>query len=341
MIGLSACPVPLARAFDLAIVDLDGTTYLGTDPIPHAAEGLNAAVAAGLRVVYVTNNAARTPEVVAEQLVSLGFAAKAGDVVTAAQAGATMVAEQVPAGANVLVVGGEGLELAAREAGLVPVRSAEDQPAAVLQGFHPSVDWTQLSEAVYAIRAGVPYFATNLDLTLPTERGFSLGNGSLVAAVVSATGIHPASPGKPAPTMLQMAARTRGATDPLVVGDRLNTDLAAARAAGMPGLAVLTGVSTAREVVFASPEERPAFIGADLRCLLDPHDVPVADAGWWRLRGSAARVTGGRLELCEIAGATTPPDDMDPVRVAAAAVWAAVDTGEPVDPASVPQFQVV
>jgi glycerol 3-phosphatase-2 len=352
MIGLATSTGALATDFDLAIVDLDGTTYMGTDPIPHAASGLNAAMEAGLGVKYVTNNAARPPTEVAAQLVSLGFVAKPEDVLTASQAGAEMVAERFPAGAKVLVVGGEGLELAIREAGLTPVRSANDDPAAVLQGFHPSVDWHQLSEAVYAVRAGVPFFATNLDLTLPTERGFSLGNGSLVAAVVSATGVQPQSPGKPEPTMLHMAARSCQSERPLVVGDRLNTDLAGARAADIPGLIVLTGVSTARDVVLAIPQQRPSFIGADLRCLLDRHEAPTRDGDWWRLRASAARVVDGMLELVDstleptAASANTTsiaadaaPDKLDPVRVAAAAVWAAADAGEAIDPTSVPDFR--
>ena len=172
-------------------------------------------------------------------------------------------------------------------AGLVVVDSADDAPAAVVQGYAADVGWRQLAEAAYAIEAGAWFVASNLDPTLPTERGFAPGNGSLVAAVRHATGVEPVSAGKPEPTLYRLAAARRGARSPLVVGDRLDTDLAGARAAGWPGLHVLTGVSTARDAVLAAPGERPSYLGADLRSLVVPHPAPVLDDGWWRCRGAA------------------------------------------------------
>ena len=195
---------------------------------------------------------------------------------TAAQAAAQLLASRLPAGEKVLVVGGAGLVTAVRAAGYEVVFSADDEPAAVAQGFAPEVGWAQLAEAAYAIERGAWHVASNLDLSLPTARGFAPGNGSLVGAVRAATGVTPDSAGKPSPTMYHMAVERAGARETLVVGDRLDTDLAGARAGGFIGLHVLTGVNSARDDVLAKPGERPHLIGADLLSLLVAHPEPVA-----------------------------------------------------------------
>lgn len=331
--GLLGSDVALAERYDLALVDLDGVAYRGRNPIPHAAAGLGAARERGMDVVFVTNNASREPESVAEQLTSLDIPSTAQDVMTAAQAAASVLAGRLDAGSRVLVIGGEGLRTAVTAAGLVVVGSADEAPAAVVQGYAADVGWRQLAEAAYAIEAGAWYVASNLDPTLPTERGFAPGNGALVAAVRHATGVDPVSAGKPEPTLYRLAAERRGAQSPLVVGDRLDTDLAGARAAGWPGLHVLTGVSMARDAVLAGPGERPSYLGADLRSLVAPHPAPGPDDGWWRCRGAGARVVGGRLQL-DGRGA----EALDLVRAACAAAWDAADRGEDLDPTSVPDL---
>jgi glycerol 3-phosphatase-2 len=331
--GLLGADAPLAELYDLALVDLDGVAYRGRNPIPHAAEGLGAARALGMDVVFVTNNASREPESVADQLTSLDIPSSAEDVMTAAQAAAAVLADRLEPGSRVLVVGGQGLRTAVTAAGLLVVDSADDAPAAVVQGYAADVGWPQLAEAAYAIEAGAWFVASNLDPTLPTERGYAPGNGSLVAAVRHATGVEPVSAGKPEPTLYRLAADRRGARSPLVVGDRLDTDLAGARAAGWPGLHVLTGVSTARDAILAARGERPTYLGADLRSLVTPHPAPVLDDGWWRCRGAAARVADGRLELD--GGGTDP---VDVVRAACAAAWDAVDSGEHLDAGTVPDL---
>ncbi|ADG74552.1 HAD-superfamily hydrolase, subfamily IIA [Cellulomonas flavigena DSM 20109] len=333
--GLLGSDEPLATRYDLALVDLDGVAYRGHEPIDGAAEGLARARAAGMRLVFVTNNASREPEAVADQLSGLDIPTRPDEVMTAAQAAAELLATRVPAGEPVLVVGGAGLHTAVAVKGYRVVASADDEPVAVVQGYAAHLGWTELAEAAYAVQRGAWHVASNLDLSLPTARGFAPGNGALVGAVRAATGVEPASAGKPSPTMYRLAVERAGASRPLVVGDRLDTDLAGARAGELPGLHVLTGVSTARDAVLAVPGERPHYLAADLRALLVPHPEPLPDAGWWTCRGAAARVVDGALELHG-----TPVDPVDVARAACAAAWDAVDRGEELDPRAVPELPV-
>ena len=338
---LESSTIPLSRAFDLALVDLDGVTYRGPEPVEHAAASLARARTGGMDLAFVTNNASREPEEVAAQLNGLGIEAGVAEVATSAQAAAALLATRLAPGARVLVVGGRGLLTAVRAAGLAVVTSADDAPDAVVQGFAPEVSWRELAEAAYAVQRGAWYVVTNRDMTLPNERGHAPGNGTLVAAVVAATGVQPLSAGKPEPDLFRLAAERRGSTRPLVVGDRLDTDLAGARAAGFPGLHVFTGVSSARDAVLAAAAERPSFIGADLRSLLEPHVAPERGPdGWWVCGDAAARVTAGTFELDPAPG----PDggvSVDGVRSACAAAWSAADDGAgPVDPARVPDLHV-
>lgn len=337
--GLLGTDRPLADLYDFALVDLDGVAYLGAAPIPGAAEGLAGARAHSMRLMFVTNNASREPSAVAEQLTKLSIPTSPEDVVSAAQAAVALLGTRLVRGARVLVVGGAGLRAEVTAGGYTIVASADDEPEAVVQGFAPDVSWRELAEAAYAIQAGAWHVASNRDLTLPNERGLAPGNGSLVNAVVAATGVEPASAGKPAPTMFVLAAERAGARAPLVIGDRLDTDLAGARAAGIPGLLVFTGVSSPRDAILAAPNERPSYLAADLTALLDSHPAPTRSVdGWWTCRDGAARVVGGRLE--SRGASTTVVDRVDLVRAACAAAWAAVDAGIELDPKSVPDITV-
>ncbi|WP_062464861.1 HAD-IIA family hydrolase [Demequina soli] len=329
--GLLGTEAALQDTFDVALVDLDGVAYKGPHAIPSAPPALEAARAAGMGVMFVTNNANREPETVAEHLSELDIPCSAAEVMTAAQAGAELLSEHVPAGAKVLVVGGAGLYTAVKAKGYTIVDSAEEAPAAVIQGFSPDLGWRQLAEATYAINAGARFFATNLDLTIPNERGIAPGNGSLVGVVRTATGVTPLAAGKPEPAMLRMAAAKAGASRPLMIGDRLDTDLKGARAAGIPGLLVLTGVNTARDAILAVPGERPSFIGADLSTLAEAHPEPTLVDRWWHAGDARARVTEGRLHV-------DGGDALDRVRAACAAAWAAADAGEKIDVETLPHF---
>ena len=315
---------PLVKAYDVALLDLDGVVYIGSDAVDGAPEALAAARAAGMRLAFVTNNAARTPELVAQHLTELGIDADAAEVVTSAQAAAHYLADRLPAGAKVLVVGTTGLEEALRERNLVPVAEAVDDLAAVVQGYSPDLNWRQLAEGAVAINRGLPWVATNLDPTVPSPRGRLPGNGSLVAALRHATGAEPVATGKPDPTMHRESVQRSGATDPIVVGDRLDTDIEGANAVGCASLLVLTGVTSPAELLAAPPERRPNFIAADLTGLLESHDAPrSADGGVVCGRWRASMDSGGlALRLTGDVGSEKPADDdLDALRALCVAAW--------------------
>ena len=259
----------LAESHDALLLDLDGTVYLGGQPIDHVAPALARAAVLGATSVFVTNNASRPPADVAAALTSMGIAAEPADVLTSPQAAAVMLADRHPAGSKVLVIGAPWLEESVREAGLVPVREAAQNPVAVVQGHSPDTGWRDLAEGCIALRAGADWVACNVDTTLPTDRGMLPGNGSMVAALVTATGLHPRVAGKPERPLLDAAVRQVGSTRPLVVGDRLDTDIACAVGASTPSLMVLTGVSTATDLMAADPDHRPTYLAFDMRGLVE------------------------------------------------------------------------
>lgn len=327
---------PLSQEYDVALVDLDGVTYRGPRAIPEAPPAIAAARADGMRMMFVTNNASRSADEVAIHLTEVGIAATRAEVMTAAQAAAEVLTGRLSSGARVLVVGGSGLRDEVLAKGFTVVDSAADGPVAVVQGWHPEVGWKQLAEAAYAVQAGAYYLATNRDLTLPTDRGMAPGNGSLVRAVVTASGVEPESAGKPEPGMFLLAARRAGARAPLVVGDRLDTDLGGGRAAGYPGLLVLTGVSTLRDAILAPREERPSFIGGSIAALGDRHPAPFQVDGWWHVGTARARVIDGSVDVgSSVSGVQTAEPRLDVGRAACAAAWAAADEGEPIHVESV------
>jgi glycerol 3-phosphatase-2 len=261
----------LVDAYDLVIFDLDGVIYLIDRPIPGAVEAVSALHRDGVPLAYATNNASRRSGEVADLLTGLGVPAKADEVLTSAGASAAVLAERLPPGSRVLVVGAEALRAEVRDAGLEPVSRAEEAPVAVVQGYGPQVGWVDLAEAAVAIRGGALWMATNTDRTLPSPRGPLPGNGSLVAALRTALGRDPDMVvGKPEPGLFTTAARLAGARRPLVVGDRLDTDIEGAVRAGMDSLLVLTGVSTRDDLASIPPQYHPTYVADDLHALFRP-----------------------------------------------------------------------
>lgn len=314
---LRGSPRPLAEEYDTALLDLDGVVYLQEEPVPGAAEALAAARTAGMRLEFVTNNASRRPDAVARLLDKVGVEARPEEVVTSAQAAAALLAEQLPAGSTVLVVGADALAEEIAEVGLRPVRSADDAPRAVVQGFAPEVGWAQLAEATVAIRAGASWVATNTDSTIPSPRGPLPGNGALVAAVVTATGLAPDEiVGKPHPRLHQESVRRSGARRPLVVGDRLDTDIEGAVLAGCDSLLVFTGVATPAALLAAPEHARPTYVSTDLHGLLVPHPEPeLLPGNTVRCGGWTVAVEDGTARL---AG---EGDAMDALRALCVAAW--------------------
>jgi glycerol-1-phosphatase len=303
----------LAQEHDCLLLDLDGTVFRGNELTEGAAEALEKAPS---RTLFVTNNASRSADEVAGHLHDLGLQATADDVVTSAQSAAHVLANQLAPESRVLIVGTESLAAEITTVGLRPVRSYDDKPDAVVQGHSPETGWADLAEAALAIRAGALWVAANVDATLPTERGLLPGNGSMVAALKTATDAEPQVAGKPAPTLLLDALARGHFQTPLVVGDRLNTDIAGANAAKLPSLMVLTGVNSARDAVHAVREQRATYIGYDLRSLhQDANVLAVAAQPAWHVDtdGSSVTVTSARADEAD--------DGLSVVRAVANALW--------------------
>jgi HAD superfamily hydrolase (TIGR01450 family) len=303
---------------DVLLADLDGTLYRGPAAVPGAVEAVRGAAGRGVRTVYVTNNASRRPSDVAAHLAELGFPAAPEDVVASSQAAAAMLAEQLPAGARVLVVGTDALADEVRAVGLTVTDKADDADA-VVQGHSEDTGWRQLAEATVAVRAGAVWVACNLDPTVPTDRGMLPGNGSMVTVVRIATRREPQVAGKPGPALLREAARRGGADKALMVGDRLDTDVEGGRAAGMATMLVLTGVSDAAELLAAPPALRPDYVAADLGALTrSPEELEPGPRPGWDVRV----VAPGELELSG-SGPDSGPDPVEALRALCAAHWAA------------------
>lgn len=323
--GLLASSGPLLRGYDAALVDLDGVVYVGPTAVPGAVATLAAARAEGLRIAFVTNNASRTPSSVAAHLVELGIPAEPADVVTAGQAAAALLGDRLPAGSAVLVTGAPALLDAVAGAGFRPVGSADDGPAAVVSGYDSTLDYGRLAEATLAVRAGALWVAANLDSTMPSPRGLVPGNGALVAAVSVATGRRPVSAGKPERRLYDEAVRRTGCKRPLVVGDRLDTDIAGAVAAGIDGLVVLSGVAQPEDLLHAPPGARPSFLAADLSGLLVTHPAAAVTDVRATCGAATATLDGGTLRVRS--GDGPGQVSLDGLRAACALAWAAADAG--------------
>jgi len=322
----AGCSEPLSEHYDAALLDLDGVVYLGIGPVPGAAAALADAADRGMKRAYVTNNASRTPHAIAAQLRGMGVQATATDIVTSAQAAAHLLADRLPAGAAVLVAGGTGLRLAVRDRGLRPVTAAAEHPAAVVQGYSHDISYSLLAEAALAIDAGAFYVVTNVDATLPTPRGPQPGNGSLAQVLIHATGRTPVVAGKPEPPLHEESVERVGAIRPLVVGDRLDTDIEGAVRGGADSLLVLTGVTEPADLLLAPPLQRPTYIAANLAGLNSPHpEVTVTDGGFqcggWTAAAGAAGAAGRGDDAWVTALGSG--DWIDGLRALCAAAWTA------------------
>lgn len=260
----------LAASYDAALFDLDGVIYLGPHAIDGVPEALEELRSRGTRLAFVTNNAARTPATVAEHLSALGIPATEDDVVNSTQATLRMLQADLPAGARVFAVGTDALREQLTGAGLTVVDSLEEQPVAVVQGYHPQLPWPMIELAGFAIQHGAAWYATNPDLTRPTDRGIVPGLGSQLAVVRACVDVEPKIAGKPNRPLLDETVLRVGAKRPIFVGDRTDTDILGANNVGMDSLFVFTGAHGKADLAVAAPDSRPTFIGYDTAALLEP-----------------------------------------------------------------------
>jgi glycerol 3-phosphatase-2 len=310
--------------YDAVLFDVDGTLVSGHEPIGGAPETVAALRGDGLRIRFVTNNASRSAGQVADLLRRARFDAVPEEVGTSGRVAASLLAAQLPHGAPVLVVGADALRQEVCDVGLHPVGTAADGPVAVVQGFSAEVGWRELAEACIAIRGGAWWVACNGDVTVPSPRGLLPGNGALVAAVTAATNVGPIIAGKPHPALLQHAAAGVGRDRSLVVGDRLDTDVVAARKGGFDALLVLSGVTSAAQVLAAPPSARPRYLADDVTALKHPIGdlVIVGEQAPWQvtLRGATLHLRSPATAVGQSAAAALR---------ALCAAWWPIGSGEP------------
>ena len=344
---LKASSAPLQERYRLALLDLDGVVYRGKNPVEHAAASIRAAERSGMTIEYTTNNSSRMQSVVATQLEGFGLTVSPRQIITSSVVAARMVARQVPAGSAVLVLGAQHLREEVASQGLRVVDSSDATPIAVIQGWYPDMSWGEMAEASYAVEHGAAYFATNRDLTIPRERGIAPGCGSMIQAVVNATGVEPrSSAGKPESAMYDEALELAKGEDAtpftrdacLAIGDRLDTDIEAGNRGGYDSLAVLTGVTNARELMLAAPHLRPTYIAVDLRALAQPQPLPEEIFPHrWRCGESEAYLVdrpSGASEI-EIRG----DHDIDALRAACALAWSLGDSGIDLHDVGLPNWE--
>lgn len=322
---LEESTTPIVEAHDLVMFDLDGVVYVGGNAIDGVATQIQRVRDSGRHVAFVTNNASRTPDQVAEKLVGVGVDASGTDVVTSAQAAAHLLAEVHGSGAKILLLGGEGLRVALLEAGLEPV-TEPDGAVAVVSGYGPDVRWRDIMRVSTLVRDGLPYVASNMDLTIPTAYGLAPGHGVLVRTISGFAGVRPTVAGKPEKPLMEETVRRVGGARPIMVGDRLDTDIEGAHAIGVPSLLVLTGVSWLEDLATAGPALRPSYISPTLAGLFEAHTVPAETEAGLELGGWTASVGDGRLRV------TGQGADADWWRVVATACWRHLDaTGTPAE----------
>ena len=287
---------PLAQAYDLLMLDLDGVVYIGGEAVRGAPDHLREARRSGAHVAFITNNASRTPEEVAEHLAELGVEAAATDVVTSAQAAARLLLEEHGQGAEVAVLGTTGLVAALEAEGLVP-RAVGEDCVAIVSGYGPDVPWRDVMRAATDIKDGLPWVASNTDMTIPTAYGTAPGHGVQVELLSRFSGVEPRVAGKPARPLLDETVRRVGGTRPLMVGDRLDTDIAGAAHGGVDSLLVMTGVTGLEELVRAEGDERPTYVAADLAGLTSTWQAPERAEHGWSHGGWTVEIHEGRLRV--------------------------------------------
>lgn len=255
------------------ILDMDGVLWRENTPIGDLPAIFNHIHERGFKVALATNNATRTVDEHLEKLSGFGLALEAWQIVSSASTTANVLSREFPNGGAVFVVGQNGIQRALEERGFKVITDPDDEttPVAVIGSLDRNISYQKLRRATLHIRAGAPFYGTNPDKTFPTPEGLAPGAGSILAAIEAATDINPIIIGKPQSTMMNMALENLGAAaeETLVVGDRLETDIAAGQAVGCKTALVLSGVATREGAENWKPA--PDMIIEDLSSLLDLH----------------------------------------------------------------------
>lgn len=318
---LKATEQPLVSLYDLVMLDLDGVVYVGAEAVPGAPEHLARARGEGAHLAFITNNASRTPDAVARKLVGVGVEARPEDVVTSAQAAARVLRDRYGPGARVACLGAAGLLEALRGEELEPTSVEDPDAVAIVTGYAPEAVWRDIMRAAVRVRDGLPWLASNADLSLPTPFGTAPGHGVLVRLIEQFADVTAEVAGKPERPLLDETVRRVGGRRPLMVGDRLDTDIAGGRRSAIDSLLVLTGVTDLEAYVAAGVEERPDFVARDLAGLFEVHPAPIESRQGWACGGWQARMDGDRLV---VSGAGDPGDWW---RAVGPAAWRARDSG--------------
>lgn len=257
----------LAEQHQLLILDLDGVLYRGSEPIAEAVQTVLRLPSLGKPVFYLTNNSGLTREQYVERLQAMGIPAEPSHFMTSAWATTQYVLSQYGR-VNVFVVGEPGLQRELQNAGIQTIENPDEQPVdCVVVGIDRSFSYERLRQAQWAVLGGAAFIATNADSTYPAENDRLLpGAGTIVAAIRTASGTEPFVVGKPNTWMLELLLQRNGyaAQDALLIGDRLDTDIALAKRAGMPCALVLTGISTRADLQIAPPEQQPDWVLSSL-----------------------------------------------------------------------------
>ena len=252
------------------IIDMDGVVWKADSPIGDLASTFKRIRERGLKFVFATNNSTKTSEQYVERLAAFGVDVEPWQVITSSQAVAHAVAQKFPSGTKVFMIGEDGIKMALEERGfeLVSVENAV-KAQVVVMGIDREINFDKVAEATLLVRNGIPFYGTNTDRTFPTPRGEIPGSGAWISIITTATGIEPIIAGKPFPYLMELSLEKLGTNkdETLVVGDRLETDIAAGQRAGIPCALVLSGVSTKQE----ADEWRPKVdvIADDLAALID------------------------------------------------------------------------
>lgn len=309
------------EGYDAAFFDLDGVLYRGPVEIPGATKGVRRLHECGLRTIFVTNNAARSTQTVADHLTRLGFAASEQDVVSSAQALGAQLRAELPQGSRVLVLGTENLADEVRQAGMVLVDGFIADPAAVVQGYDPQMSWPRLDQGALALQRGARWFVTNTDSTRPDRDGIVPGAGTQVAAVRATTDRDPDSiVGKPHRPLMVEAMRRSGAKRPVFIGDRIDTDIMGAHALGIDSFMVFTGAHGVRDLCLAPANGRPTAIGWNVESLFEPRRIATAAGGV--IHCGEATISPDAAGRCQIGGdLSTMTAQLDAAWALAAAMW--------------------